>query len=204
MSRLAKNESRVKANVKKHTGPWWRAYASDLDDHRIQTLPVQLFKVYVNLCHLGSLTGGELPSTSQIAFRLRLSEHDAVAAVSALIEAGLLHQSVTGDAKLSLIGWGRRQYVGDTSAGRMRLLRRRRKKEGCDVTRDAGVTSHVTGCASSTSSSSLHLTSLNPNSPGAGAGEKGPSQREVGLTRGQYWTPVSGSSRGRRTDGGDR
>lgn len=124
----------------RHVGPWFRGYASDIDDSRLQLLPVDIKWRWYELSCLASLSNGELPDPRQIAFRLRCALHDVECIICELLKAGLLEQQfVPGQrSQLRMQGWSNRQFVTDRSAPRMARLRDRKKQ------RDGGVTSHVT------------------------------------------------------------
>lgn len=120
---------------------WFRLYDDLLDDPKVQRLSPELFKTWVNLMCVASKTGGKLPTASDIAFRLRISEQDAEQRISDLVLAGLL--DIQPDKSFEVHGWRQRQCPSDTSTGRMRKLRAKRRqkdapKTGCDVTCDGG------------------------------------------------------------------
>lgn len=123
---------------------WFRFYDEALDDPKVQRLSPHLFRAWVNLLCLASKAEGLLPSTDDIAFRLRVSEHDAKAYVDDLILAGLI--DIGADGRLRPHNWDGRQCASDTSKERTRKWRENKKKaesDGecdvtCDVTCDGG------------------------------------------------------------------
>lgn len=117
--------------------PWFRFYTEALDDLKVQKLPPHLFKTWVNLLCLAGQNGGRIPSVDEMAFRLRMSAHDAEQQLSDLILAGLIDITDRGHYPHN---WHSRQYVSDSSAERTRKYRERKQKQSCD----ADVTSHVT------------------------------------------------------------
>jgi len=117
---------------------WFRFYDDALDDPKVQRLPPNLFKTWANLLCLASKANGRLPSNDDIAFRLRLSIHDAAQQVEDLILAELIDILPNGDRVPH--NWNERQYASDSSAERMRKHRQKKKKVTCDVTGDGTVT----------------------------------------------------------------
>ena len=69
---------------------WFRFYEGALDDPKVQRLPPPVFKGWVNLLCLASRDKGRLPSLSDIAFALRVTEHEADTLIQALLTAGLI------------------------------------------------------------------------------------------------------------------
>jgi len=117
---------------------WFRFYAEALDDPKVQKLPPHLFKVWVNVLCVASANGGVLPSAGDLAFRLRMSEHDAGTAIDELIDLGLV--DILPDKRLTPHNWDSRQFESDTSAARTKKWRNNKKIKASDD----DVTSHVT------------------------------------------------------------
>ena len=69
---------------------WLRLYCGILDDPKVQRLAPEHFKGWVNILCLAKENDGLLPSTGDIAFRLRISEADAERLVEELAKRGLL------------------------------------------------------------------------------------------------------------------
>lgn len=115
---------------------WFRCYDDMLDDPKVQRLPPHLFKTLLNLWCLASKNEGVLPPIEDVAFRLRISDHDAKQQIDELIMAGLI--DIGPDGKLRPHNWHLRQYDSDTSKERTRKWRERNKKKACDVTGDGG------------------------------------------------------------------
>lgn len=121
---------------------WLRLYTEALDDLKVQRLPGDTFKGWINLLMLAKLSSphdGFLPPLEVIAYRLRTSDEAAQALVDKLIAAGLIDESEDG---LRPHGWDNRQTPSDSSADRVRK-HRAKKAEAGNVTDD--VTHHVTG-----------------------------------------------------------
>lgn len=122
---------------------WFRMYSDVLDDPKVQRLPPDLFKAWVNLLCLASRNDGALPSLDDIAFALRMSQDVTRDIVRDLSQRGLLD----GSEELSPHNWSERQFRSDrdeTAAERKRAQRKREKQANVtdDVTRDTSVTSH--------------------------------------------------------------
>lgn len=109
---------------------WFRYYDEALDDPKVQRLSGDLFKTWVNLLCLASKSGGALPSNDDIAFKLRISVHDAQSRIEDLIMAGLI--DIGPDRALSMHGWAERQYVSDTSSERVRKHRKNKAETTCN------------------------------------------------------------------------
>lgn len=105
--------------------PWFRLYAELIDDPKCQRLSPALFKTWINLLCLACQAGGRLPSIDDMAFRLRLSVHDAESQLSDLIMAGLIDIDSTG-ARFPH-NWPNRQFVSDNSTLRVRAHRKRKE-----------------------------------------------------------------------------
>jgi hypothetical protein len=117
---------------------WFRFYAESIDDPKVQRLAPHLFKTWVNLLSLACQTGGTLPSRSDIAFRLRLSDHDAQQQLDELIGLGLL--DITGTNELEPHNWKGRQFISDSSVERVRKHRKQKQETACNVTCNDAVT----------------------------------------------------------------
>jgi hypothetical protein len=118
---------------------WLRLYTDVLDDPKVQRLPGDLFKIWVNLLCLTGRHEGSLPSVPDIAFALRMEEGPLIEALNALISKGLIE----GDDTLRPHNWDSRQFKSDldpTAAERQKAKRIRDKEKA--VTRDESVTSH--------------------------------------------------------------
>lgn len=135
---------------------WFRFYSEALDDPKVQRLPGDLFKAWVNLLCLANEQEerGTLPPLDDITFRLRLDYQKCEDALLGLKRAGLL--DIDPETDLYVIhAWAKRQPPSDidsTAAERKRRERERKqanKPVTRDVTRDnrdshGGVTGDVT------------------------------------------------------------
>lgn len=111
---------------------WFRFYAESIDDPKVQKLAPHLFKTWVNLLSLACQNGGVLPSRGDIAFRLRMSDHDAQCHIDDLILHGLI--DVVAAGKLEPHNWKGRQFLSDSSAERVRKHRKQKQETACNVT----------------------------------------------------------------------
>lgn len=119
-------------------GRWFRFYDDALDDIKVQSLSGEMYKTWSNLLCLASKNQGKIPPVNEVAFRLRMSIHDAQHRIEDLVLVGLL--DVLPDKSIEPHNWSGRQYASDTSAARTRKYREKKNKKPCDVTRDGGVT----------------------------------------------------------------
>lgn len=105
---------------------WFRFHSEALDDPKVQKLPPHLFKSWVNLLCMACHGNGVLPPSDDIAFRLRVSAHDAQQQIDELIGLGLV--DIRPDKRLEPHNWMKRQFVSDTSTERVRNFRKRKMK----------------------------------------------------------------------------
>lgn len=131
---------------------WFRFYDSVLDDPKVQRLPAELFKTWVNLLCLANRGAprGTLPDALEdIAFALRLSEEAAAKALTELQARGLFDDWPVGAMPHN---WNGRQFHSDDSNARVALHRQRKatalynKEETLQETQDVTLheTLHVT------------------------------------------------------------
>jgi len=131
----------------KKSMPWFRFYAEALSDPKVQRLPGDLFKTWMNLLCLATQNGGVLPSMDDIEFHLRMSPRHAQQHVDELILAGLI--DIMPDGSRQPHNWHVRQYSSDTSTER---VRKHREKRACNVSRngDRNVAGSVAATANET------------------------------------------------------
>jgi len=101
---------------------WLRLYTSVLDDPKVQRLPAEQFKAWVNILCLAKENDGLLPDVGDIAFRLRMLEADAQSLVDKLLSCGLLDVTENG---LMPHAWNERQFQSDSSTPRVKRHRER-------------------------------------------------------------------------------
>lgn len=102
---------------------WLRLYTGILDDPKVQRLPAEQFKGWINILCLAKENDGLLPSTEDTAFRLRISEAEAQRLVEELAKRGLLDTTEEG---ITPHNWDGRQFLSDedpTAAIRARRYR---------------------------------------------------------------------------------
>lgn len=108
---------------------WFRFYSEALDDPKVQSLPPDAFKAWVNLLCIASKTSGALPSIDQIAFHLRCDNETANTFHEELAKRGLIDVGARGSR---IHSWDKRQYKSDTSTERVKRFRKR--EESVSVT----------------------------------------------------------------------
>ncbi len=128
---------------------WIRLYTEVVDDPKVQTLPPEQFKFWVNCLCLAGKHNGKLPNVGSLAWTLRETPEKIKEWTSALESAQLL-ENKGGDVIPH--GWKDRQYEDSTSAERTRRYRERH----CDVTVTSQETSHVTSEASHVTNMQRH------------------------------------------------
>ena len=101
---------------------WFRMYSEVLHDPKVQKLSPALFKAWVNLLCLANDTEprGTLPSVSDIAFALRVSETAARNTLRQLCEAGLFDDD---NGTVTAHGWNTRQKKSDNVTERVTKYR---------------------------------------------------------------------------------
>src|SRR6516165_9906592 len=70
--------------------PWFRFYDDAVTDPKVQLLPENLFKFWINTLCLANKNNGELPSFPHIAYALHMAEEVVKDACFALLQSGLL------------------------------------------------------------------------------------------------------------------
>jgi hypothetical protein len=106
---------------------WFRMYDELLDDPKVQRLPPEDFRGWVNLLCLASRNNGKLPAIADIAFALRETQ-DAVSTLIERLRSGGLIERRSGGADGAFDApykWAERQYKSDTSTERVKRFRKR-------------------------------------------------------------------------------
>lgn len=117
-----------------YRGGWFRLYHDLVDDPKVQQLPDELFKFWVNLlCLTSRERTGQLPDLSSLPFRLRLPRATVEDYVMILIDRGLLEWVDSKAGVLAPHNWGQRQP--STSTDRVRK-HRQVKRDETQVKRD--------------------------------------------------------------------
>lgn len=112
-------------------GPWFRMWCVVVDNPKLQTLPAELFRVWVNLCCLAKTHEGILPDADTIAFRLRKPRPAIDKILGMLADNRLVDQ--LPDGTLEMHEWDAWQHPVDRSTERTKRWRGKRK---ATVTRD--------------------------------------------------------------------
>jgi hypothetical protein len=120
---------------------WFRFYEESLNDPKVQRLAGETFKAWVNLLCLASKDEeGILPSLSDIAFALRLSDEQTSDLLNHLYQLELLDEVEVPNAPMSYTphNWKGRQYKSDvtdpTAPKRQKAYRERIKDRNATVT----------------------------------------------------------------------
>jgi hypothetical protein len=123
---------------------WFRFYDEVIDDRKVQRLPGELFKFWVNilcLANQGDIRGSISLEVEDIAWRLRMEEEDVQAQLDQLVSAELLQ--IGEDGSITPHGWEKRQKASDDVNKRV-TEHRSRYREDTPLQGDEGVTLHVT------------------------------------------------------------
>lgn len=106
-------------------GKWFRLYDELLDDPKVQALPPEDFKAWINLLCLANRNEGRLPSVEAIAFALRIDNIAAGSLVDRFLIGGLIDKVKGGPIGWGIAphGWAQRQYKSDTSTERVKRFR---------------------------------------------------------------------------------
>jgi len=119
---------------------WIRLYTDVPNNPKVQRLPGNLFKFWINcLCIYGQR--GYFPPAKDLAWALKLTEKATMESIKSLIEAGLLEES-PGDKGFEAIlvdaiaphDWADLQFESDSSKERVRKFRERHRKQARNVT----------------------------------------------------------------------
>ena len=117
---------------------WFRYYVEALNDPKVQLLSSDLFRSWINLLCIARQYNGKLPPTSDVAFKLRISEEDAARTVRDLAKIGLFDEAPDGTFKAH--NWNNRQYQSDVSTSRVKRHREGGVKRCRERGEDAAVT----------------------------------------------------------------
>lgn len=106
---------------------WFRFYTEALDDPKVQKLPAEDFRVWVNLLCVAKNNDGQLPSESDCAFLLRMEIEAFHVTFLSLKEAGLIDSERGRDKHTEPHNWKKRQYKSDSSTERVKRYRERER-----------------------------------------------------------------------------
>ena len=104
---------------------WFRFYVEVLDDPKVQTLPGDLFKAWVNVLCVARKHGGVLPSLNDTAFGLRITAEDCCNVLGELHSRQLLDDNY---GTLVPHNFAARQFESDVSTERVKRFRKRHRK----------------------------------------------------------------------------
>jgi hypothetical protein len=108
---------------------WFRFYHDAIDDPKVQRLPGELFKFWINLLCLGSRSaerGVISLDVEAIAFATRVTDEDAAAMLADLVQRGLLEEN---DETFQLHNWSTRQQQSDNVSERVKRHRERKNAQ---------------------------------------------------------------------------
>lgn len=103
---------------------WFRVYASLLNNPKFQRLSDTLKVLLFNLWCITAEYDGVLPPAVDLAFLLRCQQSDVDAGLESLSAAGFLDQTGNG---LQPHDWNKHQFISDTSTGRVKEFRLRKR-----------------------------------------------------------------------------
>jgi hypothetical protein len=108
---------------------WFRLHHDLLDDPRVQKLPADVFKTYINCLCLASKKGkdGTIGTIEDVSFALRETKEVFHERFMALQEVGLIVSSATNSETFLVPQWKKKQYKSDTSTERVRRHRNANK-----------------------------------------------------------------------------
>ncbi len=115
---------------------WFRFYNNAVHDPKVQRLPGEKFKAWVNLLCIASENGGVLPDLRDLCHILRLSETKASSILDDLCAIGLLDPIEVANAPMSYEphNWAERQFKSDVSNQRVSDYRKRKRNVTPPVT----------------------------------------------------------------------
>ncbi len=130
---------------------WFRLYNEVLHDRKVQTLPAELFRAWINLLCMASEADprGVLPPLDDLAYGLRASRTKCRGWLDHLRLVGLLTEHE--DGTMSPHNWDERQPSSDDEAGRKRQQRRSSSIKELRQNVPGHVSRHVTGHVQNTS-----------------------------------------------------
>ena len=106
---------------------WFRFYDDALDDPKVQRLPPDLFKAWVNILCVASRGGGVMPCVDDMAFSLRVTRDITDGWIVALRERGLI--DVSDDGSMSPHNWNARQFKSDADPTAAERQARKRARD---------------------------------------------------------------------------
>jgi hypothetical protein len=99
---------------------WFRFYHDAVNNPKVQRLPAQIFRFWVNALCLSAANDGWLPSIKDLQFSLRLSEAHLADFIGRLIDCELFDKE---DQGIRPHNWDKRQFKSDCSTDRVKRFR---------------------------------------------------------------------------------
>jgi hypothetical protein len=103
---------------------WFRFYDDALNDPKVQMLPGDLFKAWINLLCMASKGAGKIV-TAEVSFALRVTPEQAETFIADLIDRNLIERG-KGNT-LTPHNWALRQFKSDVSNERVQRHRERKR-----------------------------------------------------------------------------
>ena len=103
---------------------WFRLQDGILDDSKIQNLPADVFKDWINILCLAKRHDGFIPAIKDVSFAFRVSESSAAEKLEELKKHGLFEDTKKG---IMPHNWLKYQYKSDISKKRVKRFRKRRE-----------------------------------------------------------------------------
>lgn len=129
---------------KPNYGPWFRLYVGLLHDPKVQTLPPELFKAWINLLCIAAENDGRLPTSDVLAYHMRVTPAVSLQTIDTLKSRGLFD---IVDGIVTPHNWSYRQYKIDakdpTSAKRSRRYRDKNRRVTTVTERDGERDGHA-------------------------------------------------------------
>lgn len=116
------------------TFPWFRMYAEFATDTKVQSMDETLQRRFIMFLCLQCNGEYERLSDDELAFALRISPAEIVTTRTVFKQKGFL------DDNGKIRNWNKRQYKSDSSTGRVRKHRDKKKRNGGETLRNVSVT----------------------------------------------------------------
>jgi hypothetical protein len=110
--------------------PWFRMYAEFAHDPKVQMLSEHMQRRYIMLMCLRCSNALVTLHETEIAFYLRVTDDELMETKQLFIRKGFIND------RWELLNWDKRQFVSDSSAGRVAKFRAKKKaaEKPCNVT----------------------------------------------------------------------
>jgi len=111
--------------------PWFRFYHEVLDDPKVQKLPGDVFKFWVNCLCLAKRNNGKIPDLESVSFAFRQPKNEVEKLMQIMVDAGLIDDKQSG---VEPHNWKKRQPKSDSSTERVKQYRKRQCNVSATVT----------------------------------------------------------------------